>query len=191
MSGDFLIESKEMLPLPSLSMFMRLSIWLENQRHEAAKAYAVAPVEGKGYQGNVPLCNRCNLHHNGQCPPKCKKCRREAGKTNKETTATATTPTTSRKTKGMKLPKLMLFPQLREKVIKGTYHYATDVICITMVSALLSAKNVRELVIKKRTIELGLQQQVATPNRMGHVMGVQKRGTIETSSLRERTNRMK
>ncbi|GKD65590.1 reverse transcriptase domain-containing protein, partial [Tanacetum coccineum] len=51
--------------------------------------------------------------------------------------------------------------------------------------------SVRESVIKKRTVELGLQQQVSTSNRMWYVMGVEKRGTIETSSLRERTRRIK
>ncbi|GJT73920.1 putative reverse transcriptase domain-containing protein [Tanacetum coccineum] len=35
-----------------------------------------APAEGKGYAGNLPRCNRCNSHHNGQCPPKCRKCQR-------------------------------------------------------------------------------------------------------------------
>nr|GEW52718.1 putative reverse transcriptase domain-containing protein [Tanacetum cinerariifolium] len=35
-------------------------------------------------------------------------------------------------------------------------------------SALLSAESVRELVIKKRTVKLGLQQQVTTPNRIGN-----------------------
>ncbi|GJY71953.1 putative reverse transcriptase domain-containing protein [Tanacetum coccineum] len=48
----------------------------QNRKQEAAKAYVVAPVEGKGYQGNLPMCNRCNLHHNVQCPPKSKKCQR-------------------------------------------------------------------------------------------------------------------
>ncbi|GKE61836.1 hypothetical protein Tco_1512203 [Tanacetum coccineum] len=38
----------------------------------------------------------------------------------------------------------MLLPQLREEVIKGTYRCETDVICITMVSALPSAENVKE-----------------------------------------------
>ncbi|GKC90859.1 putative reverse transcriptase domain-containing protein [Tanacetum coccineum] len=48
----------------------------QNRRHEAAKAYVAGLAEGRGYQGNLPLCNRYNLHHNGQCPPKCIKCQR-------------------------------------------------------------------------------------------------------------------
>ncbi|GJR41176.1 putative reverse transcriptase domain-containing protein [Tanacetum coccineum] len=48
----------------------------QNTRQETAKAYAAAPAEGRGYAGNLPRCNRCNSHHNGQCPPKCQKCQR-------------------------------------------------------------------------------------------------------------------
>nr|GFA29150.1 putative reverse transcriptase domain-containing protein [Tanacetum cinerariifolium] len=39
-------------------------------------AYAAAPAEGKTYVGNLPKCNRCNLHHIGRCPPKCRRCQR-------------------------------------------------------------------------------------------------------------------
>ncbi|GJW21678.1 putative reverse transcriptase domain-containing protein [Tanacetum coccineum] len=48
----------------------------QNRRQETARAYAAAPAEGRGYAGNLPKCNRCNSHHNGQCPPKCQKCQR-------------------------------------------------------------------------------------------------------------------
>ncbi|GKE53077.1 putative reverse transcriptase domain-containing protein [Tanacetum coccineum] len=48
----------------------------QNRRQETARAYAAAPAEGRGYAGNLPKCNRCNSHHNGQCPPKCPKCQR-------------------------------------------------------------------------------------------------------------------
>nr|GFD41980.1 reverse transcriptase domain-containing protein [Tanacetum cinerariifolium] len=46
------------------------------QEAGTARAYAAAPTEGRGYAGNLPRCNRCNSHHNGQCPPKCRKCQR-------------------------------------------------------------------------------------------------------------------
>ncbi|GJS03419.1 putative reverse transcriptase domain-containing protein [Tanacetum coccineum] len=85
----------------------------ENQRHEAAKAYAVAPVEGKGYQGNVPLCNRCNLHHNGQCPPKCKKCQRIG---HQEKDYRARTPATGERLK--KDPKRLSCMKTDEKKLK-------------------------------------------------------------------------
>nr|GEV57646.1 putative reverse transcriptase domain-containing protein [Tanacetum cinerariifolium] len=53
-----------------------------NQHHqqsrwqETARAYAAAPTEGKAYAGTLPKCNQCNLHHNGQCPPKCRRCQK-------------------------------------------------------------------------------------------------------------------
>nr|GEW83257.1 hypothetical protein [Tanacetum cinerariifolium] len=48
----------------------------KRKRQETARANAAAPAEGRGYVGNLPRCNRCNSHHNGQCPPKCQKCQR-------------------------------------------------------------------------------------------------------------------
>ncbi|GJY28948.1 putative reverse transcriptase domain-containing protein [Tanacetum coccineum] len=48
----------------------------QNRRQETARAYAAAPAEGKGYAGTLPKCNQCNLHHNGQCPPKCRRCQK-------------------------------------------------------------------------------------------------------------------
>nr|GFC27607.1 hypothetical protein [Tanacetum cinerariifolium] len=48
----------------------------QNRRQETVRAYAAALAEGRGYVGNLPKCNRCNFHHNGQCPPKCPKCQR-------------------------------------------------------------------------------------------------------------------
>nr|GEW53706.1 reverse transcriptase domain-containing protein [Tanacetum cinerariifolium] len=44
-----------------------------------AKGYAsVATVlaGGRGYVGNLPLCNRCKLHHTGPCIIKCKNCQK-------------------------------------------------------------------------------------------------------------------
>nr|GEZ06622.1 reverse transcriptase domain-containing protein [Tanacetum cinerariifolium] len=39
----------------------------QDRRLEAAKAYVVDPSEGKIYVGNLPLCNKCKLHHNVTC----------------------------------------------------------------------------------------------------------------------------
>nr|GEW43447.1 hypothetical protein [Tanacetum cinerariifolium] len=47
-----------------------------NQRQEATRAYVAAPAENRGYARNLPKCNHCNSHHNGQCPPKCQRCQR-------------------------------------------------------------------------------------------------------------------
>ncbi|GKE28695.1 putative reverse transcriptase domain-containing protein [Tanacetum coccineum] len=42
---------------------------------EAARAYVVAPTEGRGYTENLPWCNRCKAHHHlGLFPPRCGKC---------------------------------------------------------------------------------------------------------------------
>ncbi|GJR69407.1 hypothetical protein Tco_0015472 [Tanacetum coccineum] len=46
----------------------------QNIRKEAAKAYVAGPAEGRGYAGNLPLCNQCKAHHYGLCPPRCGKC---------------------------------------------------------------------------------------------------------------------
>ncbi|GJX73045.1 putative reverse transcriptase domain-containing protein [Tanacetum coccineum] len=48
----------------------------QNRRQEAVKAYMVTSVKGKGYAGSLLLCNKCRLHHNGPCPPRCGKCQR-------------------------------------------------------------------------------------------------------------------
>ncbi|GKB07893.1 putative reverse transcriptase domain-containing protein [Tanacetum coccineum] len=48
----------------------------QNRRQETVRAYAAAPVGGKIYAGNLPKCNRCNLHHHGPCPQKCQRCQR-------------------------------------------------------------------------------------------------------------------
>ncbi|GKD83111.1 putative reverse transcriptase domain-containing protein [Tanacetum coccineum] len=48
----------------------------KNRRQETARDYVAAPADGKGYVGNLPKCNRCNSHHNRQCPLKCPRCHR-------------------------------------------------------------------------------------------------------------------
>ncbi|GJW61678.1 putative reverse transcriptase domain-containing protein [Tanacetum coccineum] len=48
----------------------------QNRRQETVRAYAAPPAGGKIYAGNLPKCNRCNLHHHGPCPQKCQRCQR-------------------------------------------------------------------------------------------------------------------
>ncbi|GJT22794.1 hypothetical protein Tco_0892731 [Tanacetum coccineum] len=48
----------------------------QNRRQEDVKAFTAALADRKGYLRTRPLCNQCNLHHEGQCPPKCKNCKR-------------------------------------------------------------------------------------------------------------------
>ncbi|GJU63230.1 putative reverse transcriptase domain-containing protein [Tanacetum coccineum] len=47
-----------------------------NMAHELVVQSVQAPTKGKVYARNLPKCNRCNLHHHGPCPPKCRRCQR-------------------------------------------------------------------------------------------------------------------
>ncbi|GJZ49932.1 putative reverse transcriptase domain-containing protein [Tanacetum coccineum] len=46
------------------------------KRHNVARAYTVGPCEKKEYGGSLPLCTKCNYHHNGLCIAKCTNCKR-------------------------------------------------------------------------------------------------------------------
>ncbi|GJY12784.1 hypothetical protein Tco_0784285 [Tanacetum coccineum] len=35
----------------------------QNRRQETGRAYAATPAEGRGYNGNLPLCHRFKAHH--------------------------------------------------------------------------------------------------------------------------------
>nr|GEX14688.1 putative reverse transcriptase domain-containing protein [Tanacetum cinerariifolium] len=41
------------------TLFRSVQYHQQNRRQETAKAYAIAPVKGKTYAGNLPKCNRC------------------------------------------------------------------------------------------------------------------------------------
>ncbi|GKD89685.1 putative reverse transcriptase domain-containing protein [Tanacetum coccineum] len=41
-----------------------------------ARAYMAGNNEKNGYEGTLPFCNRCKLHHEGQCTAKCSNCKR-------------------------------------------------------------------------------------------------------------------
>ncbi|GKD56001.1 hypothetical protein Tco_1289388 [Tanacetum coccineum] len=41
-----------------------------------ARAYTVGNSEKRGYVGPLPYCNKCKLHHEGQCTVKCGNCKR-------------------------------------------------------------------------------------------------------------------
>ncbi|GKC26335.1 putative reverse transcriptase domain-containing protein [Tanacetum coccineum] len=40
------------------------------------RAYTAGPGEKKEYGGSLPLCPKCNYHHNGQCAPSCNNCKK-------------------------------------------------------------------------------------------------------------------
>ncbi|GJV20692.1 reverse transcriptase domain-containing protein [Tanacetum coccineum] len=46
------------------------------KRQNVAQANVVRTGERKEYAGTLPLCNRCKLHHNGQCTIKCGNCKK-------------------------------------------------------------------------------------------------------------------
>ncbi|GJT43738.1 putative reverse transcriptase domain-containing protein [Tanacetum coccineum] len=46
------------------------------KRHNVAWAYTAEPGEKKPYGGSKPLCPKCNYHHEGQCAPRCNKCKK-------------------------------------------------------------------------------------------------------------------
>ncbi|GJS24230.1 putative reverse transcriptase domain-containing protein [Tanacetum coccineum] len=46
------------------------------KRNNVARAYTVGPGEKKLYGRVKPMCPKCNYHHDGQCAPKCTKCKR-------------------------------------------------------------------------------------------------------------------
>ncbi|GKE71757.1 putative reverse transcriptase domain-containing protein, partial [Tanacetum coccineum] len=44
--------------------------------HNVARACTVGNSEKKGYVGSLPYCNKCKLHHEGQCIVKCMNCKK-------------------------------------------------------------------------------------------------------------------
>nr|GEV07354.1 hypothetical protein [Tanacetum cinerariifolium] len=46
------------------------------KRQNVATTYTARPGEKKVYGGSKPLCPKCNYHHDGQCAPKCKSCKK-------------------------------------------------------------------------------------------------------------------
>ncbi|GKE37779.1 putative reverse transcriptase domain-containing protein, partial [Tanacetum coccineum] len=46
------------------------------KRHNVARPYTAGPGEKKPYRGSKPLCPKCNYHYEGQCAPRCNKCKK-------------------------------------------------------------------------------------------------------------------
>ncbi|GKA40972.1 putative reverse transcriptase domain-containing protein [Tanacetum coccineum] len=46
------------------------------KRQNVARAYTVGNNKNKGYAGNLPLCDKCKLHHHGLCPVRCENCKK-------------------------------------------------------------------------------------------------------------------
>nr|GFC07067.1 reverse transcriptase domain-containing protein [Tanacetum cinerariifolium] len=79
-------------------------------------------------------------------------------KTTTTTTVTETTTITNNKTRGMKLRGPMLQPQLRAWVMLGICQSVTVATFTTMGNALQSVRSAKELVIGRKTADLGFQQ---------------------------------
>nr|GFB85365.1 reverse transcriptase domain-containing protein [Tanacetum cinerariifolium] len=47
-----------------------------HKKQNVARAYTAGPGEKRAYNGNLPLCTKCNYHHTRQCAPKCRNCKR-------------------------------------------------------------------------------------------------------------------
>ncbi|GKB57992.1 reverse transcriptase domain-containing protein [Tanacetum coccineum] len=48
----------------------------QNRRQEAGRAYTVTSSKNGRYDGDLPLCKRCNYHHTGPCTGRCNNCNR-------------------------------------------------------------------------------------------------------------------
>ncbi|GJW56944.1 reverse transcriptase domain-containing protein [Tanacetum coccineum] len=48
----------------------------QNKGHKLPRVHTTWPINKKVYAGTLPLCNRCKLHHNGQCTVKCENCKK-------------------------------------------------------------------------------------------------------------------
>nr|GFB49986.1 hypothetical protein [Tanacetum cinerariifolium] len=46
-----------------------------HKKQNVVRAYIAGPGEKKVYNGDLPLCIKCNFHHTGQCVPQCGKCK--------------------------------------------------------------------------------------------------------------------
>nr|GFD07657.1 hypothetical protein [Tanacetum cinerariifolium] len=54
----------------------KMEVEFSRQETVRARAYAADPTEGRGYAGNLPLCNKCKLHHTGPCKVRCRSCQK-------------------------------------------------------------------------------------------------------------------
>ncbi|GJY39865.1 putative reverse transcriptase domain-containing protein [Tanacetum coccineum] len=73
---DAIIMAHELVEQAVQGRAARIGESNKRKRQENVRAYAAAPAGGKIYAGNLPKCNRCNLHHHGPCPQKCQRCQR-------------------------------------------------------------------------------------------------------------------
>ncbi|GJT33896.1 reverse transcriptase domain-containing protein [Tanacetum coccineum] len=57
-------------------MLFELPTLVDQKGQNVARAYMIGNNEKNGYEGTLPFCNKCKLHHEGQCTAKCRNCKR-------------------------------------------------------------------------------------------------------------------
>ncbi|GJZ25681.1 putative reverse transcriptase domain-containing protein [Tanacetum coccineum] len=57
-------------------MDQKLKGYANTRGQNVARAYMAGNNEKNGYEGTLPFCNKCKLHHEGQCTAKCRNCKR-------------------------------------------------------------------------------------------------------------------
>ncbi|GKE15952.1 putative reverse transcriptase domain-containing protein [Tanacetum coccineum] len=57
-------------------MDQKLKGYANTEGQNVARAYMAGNNEKNGYEGTLSFCNKCKLHHEGQCTAKCRNCKR-------------------------------------------------------------------------------------------------------------------
>ncbi|GKA92298.1 putative reverse transcriptase domain-containing protein [Tanacetum coccineum] len=78
------------------------------KRQNVAKVYNMGTGERKPYEGSLPKCNKCHLHHNGPCTQRCHKCNK-IGHFARDCRSTGSTNVANTQKGNGELPMEMLF----------------------------------------------------------------------------------
>ncbi|GJU63016.1 putative reverse transcriptase domain-containing protein [Tanacetum coccineum] len=74
-------------------MDQKLKGYANTRGHNVARAYVAGNNEERQYEGTLPLCNKCKLHHVGPCTTRCGKCNKIGHLTRNCRVTNPTTPT--------------------------------------------------------------------------------------------------
>ncbi|GJY39104.1 putative reverse transcriptase domain-containing protein [Tanacetum coccineum] len=70
------IRLQDVVRIANHLMDKKLKGYANTRSQNVAKAYTAGNNEKRGYGGTLPFCNRCRLHHEGQCTMKCNNCKK-------------------------------------------------------------------------------------------------------------------